>query len=293
MAKRVLAILFADVSGSTSLYERLGDRSALGAVGSVLDALRGAAAEFGGRVIKTHGDEIMVVFPSAAAAARAATRMQGRVADLPAFAGTRLGVRIGFHLGSVLEEGGDVFGDAVNTAARMAGLAKSGQIVTTEAAVEALPAQVREATRDLDRLSVKGKREELRVYEVLWQDDADLTVLGARVAVPAEVRSLCLEHAGRTLVMGPELATILVGRDKASHIVIAHRSASRLHGRFERRRDKYFYTDLSTNGTYVAIAGDAEILLRREEIMLRGRGQLAYGRPSADSRAELVRFEAR
>ena len=110
---------------------------------------------------------------------------------------------------------------------------------------------------------------------------------GARQAQNPVLR---LEHGERTLVMSEALSTVLIGRDAASDIVIAHRGASRLHGRIERRKDKFYYTDLSTNGTYVTVAGDAEIRLRREEIMLRGSGQLAYGHSSADARAELVRY---
>ena len=291
MAERVLAVLFADISGSTSLYEKLGDRAALEAIASVLDVLRGATGEFEGRVVKTLGDEIMAVFPSAEAAAQCAVSMQNRVAALPALGGTRVGVRIGLHSGSVLEKGGDVFGDAVNTAARMTELAKSGQITTTEATVKALPVRLRNASRDLDRLALKGKRSEVRVYELIWRDDEDLTVLGTRGAVPLEAeRGLRLEHAGRTLLMGAELPTVLIGRDAGNHIVIRHRSASRLHGRIERRRDKYYYIDLSTNGTYVVVAADAQMLLRREQIMLRGQGRLAYGHPATDPRAELVLF---
>ena len=114
MTSRVLAILFADVGGSTALYEKLGDRRALKAVESVLDELRAATAALEGRVVKTLGDEIMAVFPTAAAAAQAATGMQERVSGMKAFGGLRLGVRIGFHAGPVLEEGGDFFGDAVH-----------------------------------------------------------------------------------------------------------------------------------------------------------------------------------
>ena len=291
MTNRVLAILFADVSSSTALYEKLGDRRALQAVESVLDELRAAAAALEGRVVKTLGDEIMAVFPTAAAAAQAATGMQERVTRMKPFGGLRPGVRIGFHAGPVLEEGGDFFGDAVNTAARMATVAKSGQIVTTEATAQALPAPMLERTRDLDRLSVKGKQGELRLFELLWRDDEDLTVLGTQLQVPASgVRLLRLQHADQALVMDADLTTVLIGRDTASDIVIAHRSASRLHGRIERRRNNYFYTDLSTNGTYVTVAGDAEIHLRREEIMLRGRGRLAYGHPGGDSRAETVLY---
>lgn len=291
MASRALAILFADVSGSTSLYEKLGDRDALAAVESVLDVLRHAVGEAQGRVVKTIGDEIMAAFPTAGAAAQAAAEMQLRVADLPAFGETRLAVRIGFHLGPALEEEGDVFGDTVNTAARMAGLAKAGQIITSAATVGALPAPVRESTRDLDSLAVKGKQDEIRIYEILWQDDAELTLLATRHDAAATGEpTLRLEHAGQSLVMGPQLPMVMLGRDAINHVVIAHKTASRLHGRLERRRDKYFYTDLSTNGTYVAIDGDAELLLRREQIMLRGQGRLAYGHASDDARAEIVLF---
>ena len=291
MTGTVLAILFADVSGSTALYEKLGDRRALQAVDSILDQLRAATTGWKGRVIKTLGDEIMAVFPTAADAASAAEDMQARVARLPPFGDLRLGVRIGLHVGPVLEEAGDVFGDAVNTAARMTGMAKSGQIVTTEATVVTLPSPQQTRTRDLDLLPVKGKQGELRLFEILWQDDDDLTLLGTREHLDApEPRSLHLAHGDRMLVMSPELPTVLIGRDAASDIVIAHRTASRLHGRIELRKDKYFYTDLSTNGTYVVIAGDAEIRLRREEIMLRGQGRLAYGHSAGDARAEVIGF---
>jgi hypothetical protein len=242
-------------------------------------------------VVKTIGDEIMAVFPSATAAARAAMDMQARVAALPPFGDTRLAVRIGFHLGPVLEESGDVFGDAVNTAARGAALAKAGQIITTAPAVEALPALLRDATRDLDAFALKGKQDEVRVHEVLWQDGEDLTLTATRVPVSVTgIPALRLAHAARTIVMSPDMPVMLVGRDPGNQIVLALRTASRLHGRIERRRDKYFYTDLSTNGTYVAIDGDAELLLRREQAMLRGRGRLAYGYPADDARAEVVLF---
>ncbi|MDH4095306.1 MAG: adenylate/guanylate cyclase domain-containing protein [Betaproteobacteria bacterium] len=291
MTNRILAILFADVSGSTALYEKLGDRRALKAVESVLDELRAATAALGGRVVKTLGDEIMAVFPTAAAAAQAATGMQERVSGMKVLGGLRLAVRIGFHAGPVLEEGSDFFGDAVNTAARMATVAKSGQIITTEATAQALPAPILERTRDLDRLPVKGKQGALRLFELLWRDDEDLTVLGTQQRMlDTGGRILHLQHADRALVMDADLTTVLIGRDAASDIVIAHRSASRLHGRIERRRDNYFYTDLSTNGTYVTVAGDAEIHLRRDEIMLRGRGRLAYGQPGGDPRAETVLY---
>ena len=285
------AVLFADVSGSTALYGKLGDRGALAAVDSVLQALRRATEQAGGRVIKTIGDEIMSVFPSAAAAVRAARGMQTAVDALPAFGGARLGVRIGLHAGPILEERGDVFGDAVNTAARMTRIANAGQIMTTLATVRLLPEAERAGARDLDRLPVKGKQVDVSVCELLWQDSEDLTVQATRIEMAGEgIPRLRLVHGGAPIVMGPEMTSLLIGRDAASDVVIAHRSASRLHGRIDRRRDKYFYVDLSTNGTFVAIPGEPELLLRREEIMLRGRGRLAYGHPASDARAEIVDY---
>jgi len=288
---RVLAILFADVSGSTALYETLGDRRARKTVETLLDELRGATGAHDGRVVKTLGDEIMAVFEAPTSGVRAAIEMQQRVAVLKPAAGMRLGVRIGLHAGQVLEEDGDVFGDAVNTAARMAGIAKSGQIVTTASTVEDLPPEFRGQVRDLEHVSVKGKQSEIRVYEVLWRDDDDLTVLSLPEGpADAKARVLILEHGALSLTVDAERPAVLIGRDAASDIVIAHPSASRLHGRIERRLENYFYVDLSTNGTYVAVAGDEEIRLRRQEIMLRGEGQLAYGHPARHAQAEVIRY---
>ena len=288
---RALTILFADVSGSTALYETLGDRRALKMVESVLEELRAATEAHGGRVIKTLGDEIMAVFETPGSGARAAMEMQARVAAMKPAGRIRPGVRIGMHAGEVLEEDGDVFGDAVNTAARMAGIAKSGQILSTASTIDSPPRDFQGQVRDLEHVSLKGKQSEIRVYEILWRDDEDLTVLSLpEERAGAGARVLWLEHGGVRLTMDAAHPTVLIGRDASSDIVIAHPSASRLHGRIERRQENYFYVDLSTNGTYVTIAGDEEIRLRRQEIMLRGEGQLAYGHPARHARAEVILY---
>ena len=144
---QLYAIMFADVSGSTSLYEKLGDQRALAAIDAVLAELRKSTALQDGRVIKTIGDEVMAVFASADAAMQAACDMQHRVAAIPHADKVRLAIRVGFHFGPAIEEGGDYFGDAVNTAARMAGLAKGGQIITSSPSVDALrPTTTRRST---------------------------------------------------------------------------------------------------------------------------------------------------
>ena len=131
MSDRLATVLFADVSGSTKLYETAGDDAALEAISACLDAARKATESAGGRVIKTIGDEVMSVFPSPDAAANAAAEMQGRIEQLPPVAGTKLGMHIGFHHGPVLQRDDDVFGDTVNLASRLASQAKKGEIITS------------------------------------------------------------------------------------------------------------------------------------------------------------------
>lgn len=288
--ERPVAILFADVSGSTTLYERLGDREALRAVESVLDLLRRHVAAYRGRVVKTIGDEVMAAFPDADAAMQAASDMQNGVAALPAFGEVRLAIRVGFHYGAALEDKADFFGDAVNTAARMAGLAKAGQIITTAATVVALSPLLKESTREVAALAVKGKQDAVPVCEVLWQPGAEVTMLAPKHVPAAGETVLLLTHAGRTLVLDATAAPVQLGRDPANAIPIADRMASRLHGRIERRGDKFYYVDLSTNGTYITIQGDAETVLRRDQAMLRGRGTLAFGHPASDPDGDLVTF---
>jgi class 3 adenylate cyclase len=289
-ATRNLAILFADVSGSTTLYEKLGDRAALAAVESVLEILKRSVAANRGRVVKTIGDEVMAVFRDADTALQAASDMQTRVAALPTFGDARLAIRVGFHFGPAIEENGDYFGDAVNTAARMAGLAKSGQIITTAATVASLSPLLREGTREVAALAVKGKQAEVQVCEVLWQTGEDVTMLAAKLAQASTEPVLRLAHGARTIMMDGDLATVQIGRDASHHIPITDKMASRLHGRIERRGDKFYYVDLSTNGTYITVEGDVETCLRRDQAMLRGRGTLSFGHSASEAGAELVTF---
>src|SRR5262245_37648576 len=116
-------VVFADVSGSTALYESVGDQLAHRAISGCVELFKDEVAGQGGRVVKTIGDEVMAVFPDANGAARAALGMQRGVDAMPQVEDSKLGCRIGFHGGSLIHRDGDVFGDAVNLAARLAGLA--------------------------------------------------------------------------------------------------------------------------------------------------------------------------
>jgi adenylate cyclase len=289
-AERQLAILFADLSGSTTLYERLGDRGALEAVHSVVELLRRNVEAQRGCVVKTIGDEVMAAFGRADEAAQAAIDMQFAVAALPPLRDTRLAIRIGFHFGPVLEDNADFFGDAVNTAARMAGLAMGGQIMTTAATAGRLSAALQSSTRAVAALPVKGKQAEVDVCEVLWRNSETVTMLALnRRALPSRA-VLRVSHGDAEIVLDASRTWLNIGRDASHGIALQDRMASRLHGRIERRNDKFYYVDLSTNGTYVTLDPDPETAVRRDQITLRGRGTLAFGHSASEPDAELVRF---
>jgi class 3 adenylate cyclase len=284
-----IAVLFADVAGSTRLYEALGDQAALAAVNLCLSDVREACAAYRGRVVKTIGDEAMALFPSADLAAEAARDMQRRIARRPPAGTQRLALRIGMHVGSAIHADGDVFGDSVNLAARMVGLAKGGQIILSSAAARALTNWLAHHTREVDSLTVKGKMRDVAVFELLWDEGEEdrTTLVWPHTFAQTRVH---LRHGERLLDLGPDKPALTFGRDGHNDVVIADRLASRTHARIERRRDKYVLIDQSTNGTYVTFEGEQEIMLRREEIVLRGRGQLSFGHPYAVDPTETVLF---
>lgn len=289
-----LAVLFADVVGSTRLYDSFGDTIAKQMIDECLAVLRAVVQQYGGRVIKTIGDEIMCVLPSADSGCLAATDMHHKVMALPMASKVKRSVRIGFHFGPVIEENNDVFGDTVNMAARMAGLAKGMQIITTGSTVACMSPMLQLSTRSIAALSVKGKGDEVNVSEVIWQGGEELTMSTASISVTAtKAVTLELVHQGRAWTLGHAYASVVLGRDAQCDVVIADRSASRQHARIECRRDKFFLVDQSTNGTFVAFAHEAEVELRREEIMLRGTGRIAFGHTVDLAGTEFVAFSVR
>ena len=289
----LLGVLFADVVGSTRLYETFGDVTAKQMIDECLTVLQGVVRQYGGRVIKTIGDEVMCVLPSADALCLAATDMHHKIMTLPMVSKVKRSVRIGFHFGPVIEENGDVFGDTVNLAARMAGLAKGMQIITTSATVAFMSPMLQLSTRGIAALSVKGKGDDVSVSEVIWQGGEELTMSTSSISLTAKTVTLQLEHGGRTWVLDLTSGAIVLGRDAQCEIVIADRSASRQHARIECRRDKFFLVDQSTNGSYVAFANAPEVVLRREEIMLRGTGRIGFGHSLDLPDAECVTFTLR
>jgi class 3 adenylate cyclase len=290
-----LAILFADISGSTELYEILGDVIARRKVAECLDLVTAVVRRQNGVVIKTIGDEIMSTFESPEDAAIAACEMQevveGQMVEQTVKGPIALSIRVGLHYGPAILEGGDVFGDAVNVAARMAQTSKAGQIITTQDTVNNLPAVLRASTRFIDRAPIKGKSETIDIFEVIWQQE-DITRMQTGVVVEdAPTRRLILRYNQTELELNDETSYAVLGRSKTCDMTVDEKLASRHHVRIESRRGKYFITDQSTNGTYVRNNGFEEAFIRREEMPLSGHGEISLGRSFNEDPKEIVEFD--
>src|SRR5713226_1620921 len=164
------AILFADISGSTRLYKMLGDEAAGQRIGQCFSLLAEVTCQSEGTVIKTIGDAVLSTFPSVDTAVQAARAMQEALAEEASHNRPPLAIRVGLHFGPALVETEDIYGDAVNVAAWVVRLAEPDQILATQQTIELLSPELRTKTRHIDRAPVKGKQEEIDLYEVIWQE---------------------------------------------------------------------------------------------------------------------------
>ena len=289
----VLGILFADISGSTMLYESLGNRLARQRVAQCIAVMSGTLAAHDGTLIKTLGDEIMCTFPSAEAALRAACDMQVAVESGKPGGDTPMYIRIGFNYGEVIREANDVHGDAVNVAARITEVARARQILATEAAVDALPPELQHNARHIRRASIKGRQAPLDLYQIAWRaDDGD----GVRIGNPAnrkpegQQEQLVLRHRDRQLTLNERSTTATLGRADACAIVVRDGHAGDRHAMVEYQLGKFFISDRSASGTYIHFSNGDMVHILGEDTLLHGSGSILLGRPFSEDTAGIIEF---
>ncbi|MDB6011501.1 MAG: hypothetical protein JWL65_3751 [Gammaproteobacteria bacterium] len=289
-----LAILFADVVGSTRLYELMGDLRARDMVAICIDVMRSATEQRQGTVIKTMGDEVMSTFPSADEALNAAAQMQQQISSHAQLKvdGQPVSIRIGCHFGPVMLENRDVFGATVHTANRMTSQAKAGQIITTAATVERLSPEWRASCRQIDVATLKGQGNEVALYEVLWQSE-DVTSMVPAISMnsrPVRLLRLRIRANDRDLVVDEQHSSITIGRAEDNDVVIKGNLISRLHARIEISRSKFVLIDQSTNGTFVQNADGEESFVRRDSLQIKGQGTIGLGRLPEQDSPQTIRF---
>lgn len=289
-----LIVMFADVSGSAGLFERLGDTEAMHAVERCLKRMKRSIDGYRGRMIQIVGDELLATFDAAEDACQAAIDMQQRIADLPPVSGLRLTIRIGLHAGSVIEEDGKLSGDVVNNAARIAGIARRDQIIASSALVAGLPQSglvVVKAVPELGVIAENGA--DLTLFRIHWPSHEN--VVNAEAAMgPASISPddrLCVRYHGKAFLLDAKTPVLTLGRDLACKLIIEDRKASRQHARIEKRVDRYYLVDSSTNGSFVTLSGRQEIMVRRSELLLEGNGRICFGSSGNDPTTDCADFE--
>jgi adenylate cyclase len=278
-----IAIMFAEMTGSTPLYDAHGNMAAVAVVAQCLETLSKVVRQFRGTVIKTIGDRVMASFPEATHAALASSEMQlaiQRVSEEVSGLTRGMRVKVGAHYGEVvLEDDGDIFGDAVNVAARMASMAKADQILVTQDLVDALPPELSSTLRYYDRVDVRGRSAQLEVYEIIWEV-SDMTI--AAVSSPSvhrrEFSRMMLEISGNKVEMGTGgVDFVSLGRADDNEVQCAGALTSRKHSKIEFKRGRFTVTDQSANGTHVQPDGEATFSLRRDHTTLEGSGLIGLG----------------
>ena len=277
-----VAILFADVVGSTQLYDEFGDTKARETVARCLDVMKDATHQFDGTVIKTIGDEVMSTFPSVDDAMSAAAQMQARISADQDAGEDRIpvSIRIGCHFGPVVEEQNDIFGAAVHTANRMTSQAKAKQIVMSGTTVEHMGAEWAAQTRQIDIATVRGRVGEVALFELLWQPDeatSMLPTLGWESRTQTAAR-LVVSFRDTTIEVTDLKKHINMGRADDNDLVVKGNLISRIHARIEKRRGRFMLIDQSTNGTFLQSDTGEETFVRRDSTELVGEGIIGLGR---------------
>ncbi|MBL8304753.1 MAG: FHA domain-containing protein [Ideonella sp.] len=292
-------VLFADLRGSTGLYESMGNTRATRVVTDSVARLCSIVDACRGRVVKTLGDGLMATFADAERAVQAASRMHEAL-DRPGLAdhpggdpSSILKLQIALARGEVVEMGGDCFGDAVNVAARLLDLAGDNEVLATAEVIDRLDDAARVRFRSLDRIQLRGRAESVHVHLLASQHNQDFAAttfgLVARVPDPEGIRLSWLDDSR---IYSPANMPVILGRSPQATHCIDDARVSRLHARIDWHGGTFQYADLSYNGSFVRFDNDPEIVtLRRGQCTLHGSGVIGLGSPPTDPFAPSLRFE--
>lgn len=288
-----LTILFADVAGSTHLYEKIGDSAAQLKISRCLEFLTAIVHKHQGTIVKHIGDEILCRFHTALEATTATCEIQLQMRENREMASSGLRIRCGMNTGPVIMAENDVFGDTVNVAARMAGLAQAAQIICSGDTIKSMGQGHGIAARQLDSLFVKGKGQQVDIYEVLWSpDDTDLTAFfsAKEVLQMSTEWKVNLKCADRFFQINKAHPNIVIGRSNECDFVIPSPHASRKHAKLISRWGKIVFVDQSTNGSYVKLEQGTEFFVHMEEVPLSENGFISLGVPSGQNEKDVIWF---
>lgn len=295
-------VVFADLYGSTGVFEALGNAKATEVVTQATAWVAQRCSAHGGRVVKFLGDGVLILFEDSTKAVLAVMDLQRSYQQLLGRTPPKayMPLRIGVARGAVEIVADDCYGDAVNIAARLSELTGPHQIWVNSEAVQDGFDLPDERFRPLGPIHIRGRAEPCRVFQVEWQDNlgADqLTInagfeptnLGGRDALGVHVELRWREQRSGFNAFDLPLH---IGRTHQADFVVSDARVSRTHARLDWRNGSVVLVDLSSFGCWVRFAGSgSNMLLRREECVLHGKGEIALGSSFSDPKAPVVEFE--
>jgi adenylate cyclase len=293
-------VVFADLRGSTALFETLGNAEATSVVTHCINALGAPVTGHGGHVVKTLGDGLMAVFGDATSALNSAAQMHdvldgivSRGHERGASSGLRaLRLQVAMARGEVVEMSGDCFGDAVNVAARLLDHAGDNETLVTADVLHGLAPVLRGHFRSLDRLVLRGRVEPVHVHVMGGRrfNDQAVTQFGD-VASVLEPDGLRLVWVDMNRVFANAQMPVVLGRSPQATFCVDDSRVSRSHARVDWHGGSFQLSDLSYNGTYVRFSEGEIVSLRRGSCTLHGSGSIGLGGSPTDPNSACVSFE--
>ncbi len=289
-----VAVMLADISGSTALYEEVGNVEALSRVSACLDLLRDVIERNGGQFISSKGDDVLCIFESPQATLDVGIQMFDETQ------GNGLSLHAGVDYGKVIRARNDVFGDSVNMAARLASVANSGEVLCSQDVYDHLSGDYRAMLRFFGPRHFKGKTALSNIYlfsdavpgketEIIFNDTTESDRADAARLTDGGVRA-ALRFAYETFICSAD-KQILMGRSPDCDLVVPLPWVSRKHATIEVRGDQVYLTDSSTSGTYVALEGQPPFVVRRESHLIHNACTLSLARSHLDSGAQIISCE--
>ncbi len=291
-----LTVLFADIAGSSRLYELLGGDHARQLITDFLNELSDTARKNRGEALLTIGDELMCAFESANDAIAAAAAMN-QIADAhpPVLQGDfgAVGLYIRIDTGRVIREGNELFGDAVNSAAKMKTLGKPYQILISKTTRKDLSSDHKRLTRFVGNLPIKGITGTFDIFEFIWDEEDITQMIDPQPETKPSVDVLEITIGPEVLMVDENNSMLTIGRLPANDLVLKYSCISRMHAKIEHRRGKFVLVDASANGTYVQISGQDILYLKNDELQLHGKGFIYPGKRSSSDSPGAIRFSIR
>ena len=298
---RQATVVFVDLVGSSALFESLGNAQASEAVTRLTQWISRVVQNHGGRVVKMLGDGVLAAFvhpgPAIDAAQYLQRRHQLRLSRWPASLYTEL--KIGMEHGEVVEIEQDLYGDAVNIASRLSGICGPGEILATSSLVDLMQTHSQLRLHPLGLVRLRGRNEPLSISHIEWRDESPSNLM--TVPQPLEVQGDSASHtllqlqlrwpAGQCQWPAQELPRHC-GRSGDASVCLNGPLVSRMHARFLWRAGVFVVADTSSFGTWVRFEGSkSDVVLRRDECVLHGRGLLALGAPPPDCGSATIHFQ--